>query len=63
MEGRRWDDGLAARSPKETSDYDDDDDDDDALAGGEVSVRSGVVMLEEVVCESNRIASKAGYRF
>jgi hypothetical protein len=27
------------------------------------SVKSGVVMLEEVVCQSNRIASKAGYRF
>jgi hypothetical protein len=62
MEGRRWDDDLAARSPKETSD-DDDDDDDEALAGGEISVKSGVVMLQEVVCQSNRIASKAGYRF
>jgi hypothetical protein len=59
MEGQRWDGGLAARSPKETSD---DGDDDDALARGEVSVRSGVVMLEEVVCQSNRIASTAGYR-
>jgi hypothetical protein len=57
MEGQRWDGGLAARSPKETSD----DGDDDALARGEVSVRSGVVMLE-VVCQSNRIASTAGYR-
>jgi hypothetical protein len=58
MKGRRWDNDLAARSPKETSD-----DDDDALARGEVSVRSGVVMLEEVVCQSNRIASTVGYRF
>jgi hypothetical protein len=31
----------------------DDDDDDKVLAGGEVSVRSGVVMLEETVCQSN----------
>ena len=57
MKGRRWDNGLAARSPKETSD--DDDGDDDALARGEVSVRSGVVMLEEAVCQSNQIASTA----
>jgi hypothetical protein len=62
MERRRWNDDLAARSPKETLD-DCDDDDDEALAGGEISVKSGVVMLEEVVCQSNRIASKAGYRF
>ena len=62
MKGRRRDNDLAARSPKETSD-DDDDGDDDALARGEVSVRSGVVMLEEVVYQSNRIANTAGYRF
>jgi hypothetical protein len=61
MERRRWNDDLAARSPKET--LDDCDDDDEALAGGEIFVKSGVVMLEEVVCQSNRIASKAGYRF
>jgi hypothetical protein len=60
MERRRWNDDLAARSPKETLD---DCDDNEALAGGEISVKSGVVMLEEVVCQSNRIASKAGYRF
>ena len=47
MEGQRWDGDLAARS-LETSD-----DDDDALARGEVSVRSGVVMLEEAVRQSN----------
>jgi hypothetical protein len=63
MERRRWNDDLAARSPKETLDDCDDDDDDEALAGGEISVKSGVVMLQEVVCQSNRIASKAGYRF
>ena len=63
MKGRRRDNDLAARSPKETSDDDDDDGDDDALARGEVSVRSGVVMLEEVVYQSNRIANTAGYRF
>ena len=56
MEGQRWDGDLAARYSRETSD---DDDDDDVLAGGEVSVRSGVVMLEEAVCQSNQIASTA----
>jgi hypothetical protein len=54
MEGQRWDGDLAARYSRETSD-----DDDDVLAGGEVSVRSGVVMLEEAVCQSNQIASTA----
>ena len=57
MEGQRWDGDLAARYSRETSD----DDDDDVLAGGEVSVRSGVVMLEEAVLsvESNRKARQA----